>query len=143
MKQHKANIYGRVTGNGKLSLNMQELQQFTSQWKNHKVIVELRVYETGTSAALRGYYFNYIVPTFRRAIWESGERMTEKQVERKLRELSPIMHVDNFDEKTGKYESSLLEIFQLDNSQLIEHIETLKQIGAEDFSIFIEDPSCV
>lgn len=143
MKQHKANIYGRVTGNGKLSLNMQELQQFTSQWKNHKVIVELRVYEPGTSAALRGYYFNYIVPTFRRAIWESGERMTEKQVERKLRELSPIMHVDNFDEKTGKYESSLLEIFQLDNSQLIEHIETMKQIGAEDFNIFIEDPSCV
>lgn len=143
MKQHKANIYGRINSNGKLALNMQELQQFTSQWKNHKVIVELHVYEPRTSAALRGYYFNYIVPTFRHAIWEAGERMTEKQVERKLRELSPIMHVDVFDEDTGKCESTLLEIFQLDNSQLIEHIETLKQIGAEDFNIFIEDPSCI
>lgn len=142
MKQHKANIYGRINSDGKLALNMQELYQFTSQWKNHKIILELNVYEPGTSAALRGYYYNYIVPTFRRAIWESGERMTEKQVERKLRELSPIMHLDVFNENTGKYESSLLEVFQLDNSQLIEHIETLKQIGAEEFSIYIEDPGC-
>lgn len=143
MKQHKANIYGRINSDGKLMLNMQELNQFASQWKNHKVIVDVHVYEPGTSAALRGYYYNYIVPTFRREIWEAGERMTEKQVERKLRELSPIMHVDVFNENAGKYESSLLEVSQLDNSQLIEHIETLKQIGAEDFNIFVEDPSCI
>ena len=143
MKHHKANIYGKINNDGKLMLNMQELKQFASQWKNHKVIVDVNVYEPGTSAALRGYYYNYIVPTFRRAIWEAGERMTEKQVERKLRELSPIMHVDVFNENAGKYESSLLEVSQLDNSQLIEHIETLKQIGAEDFNIFVEDPSCI
>ena len=31
----------------------------------------------------------------------------------------------------------------LDNSELIEHIEIIKQLAAEQFSVYIEDPNTI
>lgn len=141
MKQHEIQISGKVTKDGKLAMYMAELNQFTKQWPNARIIATFRVSEPGTSAALKGYYYNYIVPTFKRAIWNAGERKTDEQVERYLREISPIMYEQIPDPKTGIYHTELRKIKDLDNSELIEHIEHLKQIGAEEFSIYIEDPN--
>ena len=47
------------------------------------------------------------------------------------------------DPETGKYNTVLREIKDLDNSELIEYIEHLKQIGAEEFSIYIDDPKTI
>lgn len=143
MKQHEIQVAGRVTNQGRLSMYMEELNQFTKKWPNARIIATFRVSEPGSSAALRGYYYNYIVPTFKRAIWEAGERKTDEQIERYLREISPVMHEQTADPETGKYVDELREIKDLDNSELIEHIEHLKQIGAEEFSIYIEDPNTI
>ena len=143
MKQHEIQVAGRITNQGRLSIYMEELNQFTKKWTNSRIIATFRVVEPGTSAALKGYYYNYIVPTFKRAIWDAGERKTDEQVERYLREISPIMYEQTANPETGKYVTELREIKDLDNSELIEHIEHLKQIGAEEFSIYIEDPSTI
>lgn len=143
MKQHEINIAGKVTKDGRLTMYMGELNQFTKKWPNAMIIATFRVFQPGTSAALKGYYYNYIVPTFKRAIWDAGERKTDEQVERYLREISPIMYEQTADPETGKYVTELREIKDLDNSELIEYIEHLKQIGAEEFSIYIEDPSTI
>lgn len=143
MKQHEIQVAGRITNQGRLSIYMEELNQFTKKWTNSRIIATFRVFEPGTSAALKGYYYNYIVPTFKRAIWDAGERKTDEQVERYLREISPIMYEQTANPETGKYVTELREIKDLDNSELIEHIEHLKQIGAEEFSIYIEDPSTI
>ncbi len=140
MKQHEISVAGRINADGRLAMYMQELNEFTRKWKNAKIVATFRICEPGASAALKGYYYNYVVPTFRRALAESGERKTEEQTERYLRELSPIMYIQVADPETGKYITELREIKDLDNSELVEHIETLKQIGAEEFSIYIEDP---
>lgn len=143
MKQHEIQVTGRINNDGKLSMYMQEFNQFAKQWKNARIVATFRVYEPGTSAALKGYYYNYIVPTFQRAIWESGERKTEEQTEHYIRTLSPIMYKQTADPDTGKYTTELRSIKDLDNSELIEYIDHLKQIGAEEFSIYIEDPNLI
>lgn len=140
MKQHEISVAGRINADGRLAMYMQELNEFTRKWKNAKVVATFRICEPGASAALKGYYYNYVVPTFKRALWEGGERKTDEQTERYLREMSPIMYNQVANPETGKYTTELREIKDLDNSELVEHIETLKQIGAEEFSIYIEDP---
>lgn len=141
MKQREINISGRITSEGKLVMYMQELHSFTQQWKNTRIVATFRVYQPGSSAALRGYYFNCVVPTMKRALWEIGERKTDERTELWLREMSPIMYQQEADPETGKYTTTLREIADLDNAELIEHIETIRQMAAEDFNVFIDDPN--
>lgn len=143
MKQREINISGRITSEGKLAIYMQELNAFTQQWKNTRVVATFKVYQPGSSAALRGYYFNAVVPAIKRALWETGERKTDEQTELWLREMSPIMYQQEADPETGKYTTTLREIADLDNGELIEHIETIRQIAAEELNIFIDDPNTI
>ena len=57
--------------------------------------------------------------------------------------MSPIMYEQNADLDTGKYNTRIKSVAELSNAELVEHIETLKQIAAEDFSIYIEDPNLI
>lgn len=139
MKQREKTATGLIDKSGRLSMYMGELNEFFSGHKNKKVVATFTIIDTAkTSEPLKAYYFKYVVPTFKSAIWESGERKTDEQTEKFLREMSPIMW-----EQTpvgGRYQSRLMEINELSNAQLIEHIETLKQIGAEEYGIYIDDP---
>ena len=122
---------------------MRELNAFFKEWKGARIVARFSVASPGSSEALKGYYFNYVVPTFKQAIWDSGERKTEEQTERFLRELSPVMYEQTPDVETGQYETRLREIRELSNAELIEHIDTLKQIAAEEYSVFIDDPRTI
>lgn len=122
---------------------MGELNAFFKEWKGARIVARFSVASSGSSEALKGYYFNYVVPTFKQAIWDSGERKTEEQTERFLRELSPVMYEQTPDVETGQYETRLREIRELSNAELIEHIDTLKQIAAENYSVFIDDPRTI
>lgn len=122
---------------------MGELNAFFKEWKGARIVARFSVASSGSSEALKGYYFNYVVPTFKQAIWDSGERKTEEQTERFLRELSPVMYEQTPDGETGQYETRLREIRELSNAELIEHIDTLKQIAAEEYSVFIDDPRTI
>jgi NurA-like 5'-3' nuclease len=76
-------------------------------------------------------------------MWDAGERLTEEDAEIKMRELSPIMLEQEFNEETGKYTTRLREISELSNAELVEYIDHLKQIAAEEYSIYIEDPQSI
>lgn len=132
-----------INNNGGLAMYMGELNAFFKEWKGARIVARFSVASPGSSEALKGYYFNYIVPTFKQAIWDSGERKTEEQTERFLRELSPVMYEQIPDVETGQYETRLREIRELSNAELIEHIDTLKQIAAEEYSVFIDDPRTI
>lgn len=120
---------------------MGELNEFFKGWKGSRIIARFIVASPGSSEALKGYYFNYVVPTFKHAIWEAGERLTEEQTERRLREFSPIMYEQTPNIDTGKYETRLRTIAELSNAELIEHIEFLKQLASEEYYIYIADPN--
>jgi hypothetical protein len=120
---------------------MGELNEFFKGWKGSRIIARFIVASPGSSEALKGYYFNYVVPTFKHAIWEAGERLTEEQTERRLREFSPIMYEQTPNIDTGKYETRLRTIAELSNAELIEHIEFLKQLASEEYYLYIADPN--
>jgi len=141
MKQREICQQGKINNAGRLEMFMGEINAFFQQWKGASVIVRFSVAASGTSEALKGYYFNYIVPTFRQAYWDGGDRMTEEQTELNLRKISPVMYREKPDPVTGTYNSELKEISELSNSELIEHIELLKQLGAEEMNIYIADPN--
>ena len=140
MKKREITATGTINQNGGLAMYMGELNEFFAMHKGSRVIARLVIASPGSSAALKGYYFNYVVPTFKQAIWESGERLTEQQTEQRLREWSPIMYAERVDYDTGEYTHELRTVADLSNAELIEHIETLKQLAAEEYNAYIDDP---
>lgn len=141
MKRREITATGTINQNGGLAMYMGELNEFFAMHKGSRVIARFTVASPGSSAALRGYYFNYVVPTFKAAIWDAGERLTEEQTERRLREFSPIMYEQTPNIDTGKYETRLRTIAELSNAELIEHIEFLKQLASEEYCLYIADPN--
>lgn len=141
MKKREITATGTINNNGGLAMYMGELNEFFKGWKGFRIIARFIVASPGSSEALKGYYFNYVVPTFKHAIWEAGERLTEEQTERRLREFSPIMYEQTPNIDTGKYETRLRTIAELSNAELIEHIEFLKQLASEEYYLYIADPN--
>lgn len=141
MRKREITATGTINDNGGLAMYMGELNEFFKGWKGSRIIARFIVASPGSSEALKGYYFNYVVPTFRHAIWEAGERLTEEQTERRLREFSPIMYEQTPNIDTGKYETRLRTIAELSNAELIEHIEFLKQLASEEYYLYIADPN--
>lgn len=140
MKQREITATGIINEKGDIAMYMGNLYEFFKKHKGCRVFVKFSVSERGTSAALRGYYFACVVPTMKSALWEAGERLTEEQTEKRLREWSPIMQDQTVNEDTGKYTTRVRGISELSNAELIEHIEFLKQLAAEEFNAYIEDP---
>lgn len=143
MKKREIAATGTINNNGGLAMYMGEVNEFFKSWKGSRIVARFIVASPGSSEALKGYYFNYVVPTFKNAIWESGERKTEEQTEKFLRELSPIMYEQTPNIETGKYETRLRSVSELSNAELVEHIEHLKQIAAEEYNTFIDDPKII
>ena len=141
MRKREITATGTINNNGGLAMYMGELNEFFKQHKGSRVIARFIVASPGSSAALKGYYFNYVVPTFKAAIWEAGERLTEEQTEQRLREFSPIMYEQTPNIDTGKYETRLRTIAELSNAELIEHIEFLKHLASEEYYLYIADPN--
>lgn len=140
MRKREIAASGKVNSNGQLSLFMGEVNEFLKQWKNAKIVVRFIVSNPENSEPLKAYYYHYVVPTMRRAIWENGERKTESETELFLRELSPITQEQTPIIETGKYSTRVREICELSNAEFVEHIDIIKQIAAEEYSTFIDDP---
>jgi NurA-like 5'-3' nuclease len=143
MKKRKITVTGTIDNNGNLRMYMDELKQFFKMHKGCRVIAKFMIESQGSSEALKGYYYNCVVPSFQEGMWDAGERLTEEDAEIKMRELSPIMLEQEFNEETGKYTTRLREISELSNAELVEYIDHLKQIAAEEYSIYIEDPQSI
>lgn len=143
MKRRKIAVTGTIDNNGNLRMYMDELKQFFKIHKGCRVIAKFMVESQGSSEALKGYYYNCVVPSFQEGMWDAGERLTEEDAEIKMRELSPIMLEQEYNEETGKYTTRLREISELSNAELVEYIDHLKQIAAEEYSIYIEDPQSI
>lgn len=143
MKKRKITVTGKIDNNGNLRMYMDELKQFFKMHKGCRVIAKFMVESQGSSEALKGYYYNCVVPSFQEGMWDAGERLTEEDAEIKMRELSPIMLEQEINEETGKYTTRLREISELSNAELVEYIDHLKQIAAEEYSIYIEDPQSI
>lgn len=122
---------GIITDKGQLRLPMDRLNAFLAANKGKRVIVRFEAAEPGSSELQLAYYFNYIVPTIQTALWENGDRRTEKQVDLWLRQQCASCYNDY---------GGLLEARQISKPDFSDFIEWLKQFAAENLYVYIEDP---
>lgn len=140
MKRRDISATGTINANGGLVMYMGELNAFFAQHKGERIVARFVVAPVGSSEALKGYYFHYVVPTILKGFWDTGDRKTEEQTERFLRDLSPLCHEETVNEETGEYNHRLREIRELSNSELIEHIDCIRQFAAEELNVYVDDP---
>ncbi len=137
-------ITGKSLSNGKFSIYGKDaMNDYFKSWPNTVFVGYFKVYQPGTSSALRGYYFGKVVPDFRQALLEQGTRLTQEATEEYIRGLSPLMVSEAVNVKTGKYKPVLRTVADLDTSELYAFIDHLKEIAAEDYNFFIDDPRTI
>ena len=122
---------GIITDNGQLRMPMDRLNAFFAANKGKRVVVRFEAAAPGSTELQLAYYFNYIVPTIQTALWENGDRRTEKQVDLWLRQQCASCYNDY---------GGLLEARQISKPDFSDFIEWLKQFAAENLYVYIEDP---
>lgn len=131
MKPTKISESGLIGNDGRLRMPMDRVNAFFEAHKGERVVVRFEAAAPGSSELQLAYYFNYVVPTVQTALWETGERMTEKQVDLWLRQRCGSCYNDY---------GGLLEARQISKADFSEFLEWLKQFAAENLYVYIEDP---
>ena len=124
MKPREMTFRGHTSNEGIKIYNRDDAIKFAQLHPNKKALIAVTIFEPQSSELLKGYYRAVVVPAFQRAYQETGVRMSLRSTEITLRKMCEIKK----------------QVDELCNAELIDFIEHLKQIGAEEFSIYIEDP---
>lgn len=132
MKADRISESGIITGNGQLRLPMDRLNAFFAANKGKRVVVRFEAAEPGSTALQQAYYYNYVIPCVVEALREQGTRKSEDATDRWLMEEYP---------GGGNPDTvSLVCARQLDQRQMSDFLDWLKQFAAENLYIYIEDP---
>lgn len=136
MNTDKISESGSVTESGRLMMPMDRLNAFFKANKGKRVVVRFYAAEPGSSKLQQAYYYNYVIPTIQAALYDQGTRMGEKSVDKWLVEHYP----------GDKEESELglgvvvTEARGMNQHQMSDFLDWLKQFAAENLSVYIEDP---
>ena len=131
MKPTKISESGLIGADGKLRMPMDRVNAFCEAHKGERVIVRFEAAERGSSELQLAYYFNYVIPTIQTALYETGDRKTERQVDLWLREQCAVC--------TSGW-GDLCEARQMSKTDFSEFLEWIKQFAAENLYVYIEDP---
>ena len=136
MNPAKISESGVIGTDGKLRLPMDRVNAFCAANKGRRVVVRFEAAAPGSSAALLGYYYNYVVPSIVSALREQGTRKSEDATDRFLIGQYP----GDFGLEPGVYVSVAR---QLDQRQMLDYLEWLKQYAAENLYVYIEEPKTI
>lgn len=120
---------GVIDSKGQLRMPMDRLRDVFRLNKGKRVLVYFEFEQRGTSEAQIGYYYNYIVPTIRKALWETGMRLDENSTDRWLCGMCSFIEVETARE--------------LKSEDMSNFIDWLKQYAAENLDVFIEDARAI
>lgn len=135
MKPAKISESGVIGTDGKLRLPMDRLNAFFAANKGQRVIVRFEAAAPGSTALQQAYYYNYVIPCVVEALREQGTRKSEDATDRWLMEEYP---------GGGNPDTvSLVCARQLDQRQMSDFLEWLKQFAAENLYVYIEDPKTI
>ena len=126
---------GIITDNGQLRLPMDRLNAFFAANKGKRVVVRFEAATPGSTALQQAYYYNYVIPCVVEALREQGTRKSEDATDRWLMEEYP---------GGGNPDTvSLVCARQLDQRQMSDFLDWLKQFAAENLYVYIEDPKTI
>lgn len=138
MIRKEIEIVGKTDDQGKFQIyGMDEINDFFRKHPKSRIVGKFQVYESNTSEAMVGLYFQYYVPEFQAAYYKLGERYLKEQVDEKLRLMSTITKKET--RENGKWTYELREVEELNNCELVEFLDELQGIAAIDFGIIIYD----
>lgn len=143
MRATEFQIHGTTDSKGQLMIrNSQEMKNHFSQWPDAEFIMEVRLYQKGTSQALIGYYKRVIVPQFQRAFKEiHGIYKSLEDTSVEITKTCPFMQIEvPKEESFGFHVTRMLHIEEVGNQKASEFIQYLKWYGAENFCIVIQEP---
>ena len=132
MKADKISESGIITDNGQLRLPMDRLNAFFAEHKGERVIVVFEAAGNKQSKLQMAYYYNYVLPCVVAGMRKTGVYMSESKADKWLIEQYPGDLLND-----GKR-----PIFgrELNQTQMSDFLEWLKQYAAENLYIYIEDP---
>lgn len=132
MKPTKISESGLIGNDGRLRMPMDRVNAFFEAHKGERVVVRFEAAAPGSTKAQQSYYYQYVLPTIVDALMKQGTRKTEEQTDRWLMEEYP---------GGGSADMvSLVFARQLNQSQMSDFLEWLKQFAAENLYVYIEDP---
>lgn len=133
MKTDKISESGMIGTDGRLRLPMDRVNTCFAEHKGERVVVRFYFSAPGSSAAQQSYYYQYIVPTIQQALRETGERKSEKAVDKFLMEQYPG------DKTECEFGTEVEEARLLSQNQMSDFLDWLKQFAAENLNVYIED----
>lgn len=131
---NKISETGVIGEDGRLRMPMERINSFFRSNKGKRIIVRFEAVEIGSTEAQLAYYFQYIVPSVQAALWETGDRKTERQTDLWLRQQCGSCYNDY---------AGLLEARQISKSDFSDFIDWIKQFAAENLFIYIEDAKTI
>lgn len=133
MKPTKISESGLIGNDGRLRMPMDRVNAFFEAHKGERVVVLFEAAERGSSELQRAYYYNYVLPTITAAFLETGQRMTDDWTDRFL--------IQEYPQEIRTNDGTLvIYARQLNQSQMSDFLEWLKQYAAENLYVYIEDP---
>ena len=138
MRLRKKTIWAKTDSRGNLEYYKGELDEFLKLHPNRNVIIRFEIAPREPSARTKAYYYNYVLPKMARAFYENGERMTQPQVDKFLREHCPSIQDEVWE--NGKCHISTRAFDNLDSSEANEYIEWIKEYASENLYTIIDDP---
>jgi len=140
MKADKISESGTIGKDGKLRLPMDRLNAWFASHPGERITVRFEAAPQHSTAAQTAYYYNYIVPTITAALYEQqGVRNSEKNTDKWL----VAMYPGDTTERVLGTCADILEAREFDKNQMSDFLEWLKQFGAEELSVYIEDPKTI
>ena len=131
---NKISEAGVIGEDGRLRMPMERVNAYFKANKGKRIIVRFEAAEIGSTEAQLAYYFQYIVPTVQAALWETGDRKTERQTDLWLRQQCGSCYNDY---------GGLLEARQMSKTDFSDFIDWIKQFAAENLYIYIEDAKTI
>lgn len=125
MRVRRKVAIGQIDKKGNLDFYKGELEAFCKMHPNSAVTIEVKILPKNPSDKLTNYYYGYVVKEMASAIYESGERMTDEEVDAFLKANCPL-RVDKFE--------------LLDSAEQVEFVAWLQQWAAENYYKIIDDP---
>lgn len=138
MKTGKISESGLIGTDGRLRIPMDRVNAWCAEHKGERVVIRFEAAAPGSTELQLAYYYNYIVPTIKTALYENGERYTESGVDRWIINNYPYRR----DLVTPDGEPKVIGR-QLTISEMSDLLDWLKQFAAENLSVYIEDPRTI
>lgn len=139
MDLNKIQITGKISEDGQLLISRGEINQFMSKFKGKMITLNLEVHLEKGNKLMMTYYLNEIVEACRKGFETLGEHLLNQDVEKRLRESSPVMwreyHVK------GKWKKELKEIDHVSDLEIHTHIQHCIRYAAENLDVVIKEPS--